>query len=59
MRVLRHDGYAWGRLIDFDGRQYDVTVPQDLYECKDIDAAEALIEAVERGADLDPAFTPI
>lgn len=59
LRVLRNDGYAWGRVIAPDGRQFDVSIEKDVYDDEDEDAAEAFIEAIHKGADLEPALRSI
>lgn len=49
MRVLRSDGWCWGRVIAPDGTQRDVLTKHDQYEKPDEDAAQAFIRAALRG----------
>lgn len=65
MRVLRNDGYCWGRLITADGAQLDVATARDHYDDCDEDAAASFIRAAKRKPRagranyVEPAYTRI
>lgn len=45
MRVLRNNGYCWGRMVLADGTEVDVSTNTDHYDDTDTEAAEAFIRA--------------
>lgn len=56
LRVLRNDGFAWGRLI-VGSDQLDITVDEDLYALDDSDAMGVLLDAIDDGsASIEPAI---
>lgn len=55
MRVIRNDGYCWGRLICLDGTEFDVSTARDHYDDDDDKAARAFIRAAQRGNVDDPS----
>lgn len=61
MRVLRNNGYCWGRVIFTDRRraQLDVGSRLDLYEQDDVYAAEVFIRKALRGGAEPIAGSPI
>lgn len=48
VRVVRSDGYCWGRLVT-KTEEFDISTSRDYYDAPDEDAAEAFIRAVKRG----------
>lgn len=52
LRVMRNDGYCWGRVVFADRRraQCDATARRDVYWLPDDVAAAALIRAAQRGS---------
>jgi hypothetical protein len=54
IRVLRRDGYCWGRLIFDDGLEYDIDTEEDLYDWDDGDAADQLEHEARCGLLSEP-----
>lgn len=55
--ILRNDGYAWGRIVDVCGAEFDVNTDSDTYDMFDDDALEFYAElAIEHPDIVGPAI---
>lgn len=54
VRVVRNNGYCWGRVIFKDGKEFDVSIQRDHYERIDEEAAASFERAAKRGKLLEP-----
>jgi hypothetical protein len=54
LRVVRNDGFCWGRLVLKSGEELDIETGRDQYERADEDAAVAFENAAKRG-NVEPA----
>jgi hypothetical protein len=52
LRVLRNDGFCWGRIVLADGTNLDVGIEEaDWYDLTDTDAAQVILELVKAHSD--------
>ncbi|MBT2325506.1 hypothetical protein J7E62_24540 [Variovorax paradoxus] len=57
LRVMRNDGYCWGRIVAYDKQQFDVSVPddEDVYDDCDEHALERFEECMHDEILVSPA----